>query len=155
MVGTVEFFYTPYALTDSGLISSLADTDYFASNYSWRNSGTISKTNIGAIYVNGVNKTSQTNISNVFKLGELHHVVIVFSDPISDAIKFNHSLYGAVPALFQNLALYPTEFDSTKALEHFNLYVGKSPTLITNTLATLTENSVTPYNNDWLVIQNV
>lgn len=155
LVGTMEFFYTPYALTDSGLVSSLADTEYFASNYSWRNSGTISKTNIGAIYVNGVNKTSQTNISNVFKVGELHHVVMVFSDPISDAIKFNHSLYGAVPALFQNLALYPTEFDSTKALEHFNIYIGKTPTTITNTLATLTENSVTPYNNDWLVIQNV
>ena len=155
LVSTMEFFYTPHELTDSGLIFSLADTDYYACNYSWRNSGTISKTNISAIYVNGVNKTSQTNISNVFKVGELHHVVIVFSDPISDAIKFNHSLYGAIPALFQNISLYPTEFNSTKALEHFNLYIGKTPTTITNSLVTLTENSVTPYNNDWLVVQNV
>ena len=152
---TVEFFYTPDALTDSGLISSLADTTYYASNYSWRNSGTVSKTNISAIYVNGVNKTSQTNVSNVFTAGELHHVLIVFSDPISDKIKFNHSLYGSVPALYQNIALYPDAFDSTSAQLHYNLYLGTASTVIDDSSFTLTENSVEYYNNDWLLYQTV
>lgn len=152
---TIEFFYTPDALTDSGLISSLSDTFYYASNYSWRNSGTISKTNISAIYVNGVNKTSQTNVSNVFTAGELHYVVIVFTAPISNAIKFNHSLYGSVPALYQNVILYETAFDSTAAQLHYDLYMGTNPTILDDSSFTVTENSVTPYNNDWLVYQTV
>ena len=152
---TIEFFYTPDALTDSGLISSLSDTTYFASNYSWRNSGTISKTNISAIYVNGVNKTSQTNVSNIFNDGELHHVIMVFTSPISSNIKFNHSLYGAVPALYQNIILYQTAFDSTAADLHYDLYMGTNPTILHDSSFTVTENSITPYNNDWLVYQTV
>jgi hypothetical protein len=152
---TVEFFYTPAALTDSGLISSLADTTYFASNYSWRNSGTVSKTNIAAIYVNGVNRTTQTSVTNVFTTGELHHVIIVFSDPISNNIKFNHSQYGAVSALYQNVALYEDAFDSTMAQLHYNLYMGLAATVIDDSSLTLTENSVEYYNNDWLLYQTV
>lgn len=151
---TVEFFYTPYALTNSGLISSSAGTGYYASNYSWA-SGTISKTNISAIYVNGVNKTSQTNVANVFTQGELHYVVIVFTAPISDAIKFNYSSSGAVPALYQNVILYETAFDSTAAQLHYDLYMGTNPTVLDDSSFTVTENSVTPYNNDWLVYQTV
>lgn len=154
LIKTIEFFYTPDALTDSKLISSLADTTYFASNYSWRNSGTISKTNVSAIYVNGLNKTSKTAVSDVFKVGELHHVVIVFSDPISDEIRFNHSLYGSVPALYQNITLYETQFDSTKAVQHYNLYTGDSATVLNDSSLTMTENAVEYYNNDWLVVQN-
>lgn len=155
LINTIEFFYTPDALTDSGLVSSLSDTTYFASNYSWRNSGTISKTNISAIYVNGVNKTSQTNVSNVFTQGELHHVVMVFTSPISSNIKFNHSLYGAVPALYQNIIMYQTAFDSTAADLHYDLYMGANPTILSDSSFTVTENSVTPYDNDWLVYQTV
>ncbi len=151
---TIEFFYTPYALTNSGLISSSAGTGYYASNYSWA-SGTISKTNISAIYVNGVNKTSQTNVANVFTQGELHYVVIVFTTPISDAIKFNYLASGAVPALYQNIILYETAFDSTDAQLHYDLYMGTSPTVLDDSSFTVTENSVTAYNNDWLVYQTV
>lgn len=154
LIKTIEFFYTPDALTDSKLVSSLADTTYFASNYSWRNTGTISKTNISAIYVNGLNKTSKTAVSDVFKAKELHHVVIVFSDPISDEIRFNHSLYGSVPALYQNITLYETQFDSTKAVQHYNLYTGDSATVLNDSSLTMTENAVEYYNNDWLVVQN-
>lgn len=157
-IGTVQFFYTPDALTDSGLISSSSTNGYTASSYSWRNSGTISKTNISAIYVNGINKTSETNVSNVFEQGQLHHVLIVFASNISGLIKFNYSQYGAVNALYQNIALYPSVFNSTKALAQYDLYRYKSiqTVLDSNTWSIqLTENSVTPYNNDWIVQQNV
>lgn len=157
-IGTLQFFYTPEALTDSGLISSSSTNGYTASNYSWRNAGTISKTNISAIYVNGINKTSETNVANVFETGQLHHVLIVFSSDISGVIKFNYSQYGAVNALYQNIAMYPSNFDSTKALAQYDLYRYKSiqEVLDSNTWSIqLTENSVTPYNNDWIVQQNV
>ena len=155
LVKTIEFFYTPYALTDSKLTSSLADTVYYASNYSWRNTGTVSKSNISAIYINGVDKTSQTSISNVFTVGELHHVVIVFSDPISNDISFNSSLYGAVPALYQNIAIYPSAFNSTKATEHYDLYMEKSAAIADDSSITVTEDGPQYYSNDWVVIQNI
>jgi hypothetical protein len=156
-VHTLEFFYTPYALTDSGLVSTISTGEYSASNYSWRNTGTISKTNISAIYVNDVNKTSETNVANVFKVGELHHVVIVFTSPVSGQLKFDYSLYGSVPGLFQNISLYPDEFTSLKATQHYHLYIyGSTSSVLDNNTAsmTVTENSVDYYDNDWIVIQN-
>jgi hypothetical protein len=157
-VRTLQFFYTPSSLTDSGLVNSIATGIYSASNYSWRNSGTISKSNISAIYVNGIDKTSETNVSNVFEVGQMHHVLVVLSSDISGAIKFNYSLYGAVEALYQNITLYPSAFNSTKSLAQYDLYRYKSiqEVLDSNTWSIqLTENSVTPYNNDWIVQQNV
>ena len=156
-VRTLEFFYTPYALTVSGLISTASGGSYAASNYSWSNVGAISKTNISAIYVNNVNKTAETNVSNIFKLGQMHHVVIVFTAAVSGQIKISHSSSGSVPALFQNLALYPSQFTLSKASEHHDLYIYGSTSTVADDNSpsiTVTENSVDYYDNDWVVIQN-
>jgi hypothetical protein len=156
-VSTLEFFYTPYALTVSGLISTASSGSYAASNYSWNGGGTISKTNISAIYVNNVDKSAETDVSNIFKLGQMHHVVIVFTAAVSGQIKISHSSSGSVPALFQNLALYPSQFTLSKASEHHDLYIyGSTSTVLDNDTAsmTVTENSVDYYDNDWIVIQN-
>ena len=156
-VKTLEFFYTPYALTVSGLISTTSSGSYAASNYSWSSIGAISKTNISAIYVNNVNKTAETNVANIFKLGQMHHVVIVFTAAISGQIKIAHSSSGSVPALFQNLSLYPSQFTLSKASEHHDLYIyGSTSTVVDDNSPsiTVTENSVDYYDNDWVVVQN-
>lgn len=144
-ISTIEFFYTPYELTSSGLISEDGGT-----NYSWTTS--VSKNNIASIHVNGVNKTSQTSISNIFKANQLHHVVITLSSPISGPIKFG---YPSVPALFQNIALYESQFTSNMAVDNYIMYISGSTTSINDSSLTVTENGVSVYNNDWLVIQNV
>ena len=157
-VGTIEFFYTPTSLSTSGLISTTSVNGYGSSNMSWNSSGAVSKTDISAIYVNGVNKTSETNISNIFKANELHHVIVVFASQVSGDIRFNYSLSGSVSALYQNIALYETQFDSAKALSHYDLYRYKAYRIVyddNSPSATLTENSVEYYNNDWLVIQSI
>ena len=155
-VRTLEFFYTPATLTDSGLISTTATNGYAASNISWHNSGAVSKTNISAIYVNGVNKTSQTNVSNIFRAGQLHHVLIVFGSAVSNDIRFNYSVYGSVSALYQYIALYETAFNSTQAAANYDLYIRKQSSSITDSsTTTMTEDGVESYNNDWIVIQNV
>jgi hypothetical protein len=153
-ISTIEFFYTPSALTNSALVSTVSG-DGAASNYSWVTAGSISKTNIAAIYVNGVDKTSQTSISNVFTAGEIYHVVIVYTSAVSDAIKFNHSSAGAVSALYQNIALYPTAFNSTKVIEHYDLYMEKSAAIADDSSITVTEDGPQYYSNDWVVIQNI
>lgn len=155
-ISTLEFFYTPAALTDSGLLSSTATNGYAASNISWHNSGAVSKTNISALYVNGVNKTTETNVSGIFKVGQLHHVIVVFGSAISSDIRFNYSQYGSVSALYQYISLYQTAFNSTQATNNYNLYISKQSASITDTsVTTLTEDGVSSYNNDWLVVQNV
>jgi hypothetical protein len=154
-VRTVEFFYTPTAFTDSGLVSSASTGGFAASNYSWRNTGTVEKTNVSAIYVNGVDKTSQTAISNVFTAGQLHHVVIVYTDAISSDIKFNYSSYGATASLYQNVAIYESAFDVTKAAQHYSLYTSRSIEVTDDSSLTLTEDGVEVYNNDWVVIQSI
>jgi len=155
-VQTIEFFYTPYTLTDSGIISTQATNGYAASAYYWHNVGGISKTNISAIYVNGVNKTSETNVSNVFRVGQLHHVLIVFGSAVGEEIRFNYSLYGSVPASYQNIAIYDTQFNSTLAAQHYDYYRRRSSSSITDSsTTTLTEDGVEAYNNDWIVIQSI
>lgn len=155
LIGTLEFFYTPESLTEGGLVSSESGVNYYTSSYSWGNTGTINKTNILAIYVNGTDKTNQTNVSGVFQAGELHHVIIAYSAPISDKITFNYTANGSVPALYQNVIMYESIFTSTVAGEHYDLYMGRSSTVLNDSALTMTENSVTPYNNDWLVYQTV
>jgi hypothetical protein len=153
-ISTVEFFYTPSSLSNSGLVSSVLGTGA-ASDYSWITAGTVSKTNIAAIYINGTNKTSQTNISNVLTPEEIHHVVIVYTSPISGGLKFNSSALGSTLATYQNIALYPTVFNSTKVSEHYGLYTQRSISVADDSSVTLTENGTSVYNNDWLVIQNI
>jgi hypothetical protein len=154
LISTVEFFYTPSALSNSGLVSSISGTGA-ASNYSWITAGTVSKTNVAGIYVNGVNKTSQTLISNLFSAGEIYHVVIVYTSPISGALKFNSSAAGSVSSTYQNIALYQTAFDATKVSQHYSLYTQRSISLADDSSITMTENGTFVYNNDWLVIQNI
>jgi hypothetical protein len=151
LIYTIEFFYTPSSLSNSGLISSAIPV----SNYSWITAGTISNTSVSAIYINGINKTSQTNISNVLTTGEMHHVVIVYSSPRTGVLKFNSSTLGSTSATYQNIALYPTAFDSTKVSEHYALYTQRSISVADDSSITLTEDGTSVYNNDWLVIQNI
>jgi hypothetical protein len=154
-IQTLEFFYTPDSYNDSGLVSSTSTNGYTASNFSWRNSGTISKSNISKIYVNNVDKTSQTNVSNVFVLGQPHHVVIEYASPISGDLTFNYSLYGGIQGQFKNIAIYEKAFTAQEVETHFELYTGKPVETLTESAITLTELSVEYYNNDWIVLQSI
>ena len=154
-IQTLEFFYTPDSYNDSGLVSSTSTNGYTASNFSWRNSGTISKSNISKIYVNNVDKTSQTNVSNVFVLGQPHHVVIEYASPISGDLTFNYSLYGGIQGQFKNIAIYEKAFTAQEVETHFELYTGKPVETIIESAITLTEQAVEYYNNDWIVLQSI
>ena len=156
-VGTLEFFYTPSSLNDNGLIAVASTNGYSAASIYWHNLGTISKSNISKIYVNGVDKTSETNVLDLFEAGEMYHVVIVFASDVSGQIKFGDSIYGSVPALFQNIALYENLYTQADVTENYDLYRFGSYTTVNENGANMSmqvvENSVNYYNNDWLVYQ--
>lgn len=145
---SIEFFYTPSSILKSLLISS-AGTEF-----SWADSGSISKTNISKIYVNGEDKTAQSNISNVLNSGYLNHIVIVFQAPISGDLVFNYKSTGSKKGLYQHITLYRDALDQNKAITHYNLYTGRSVYTSTASAMSVTEGSAEIYNNDWIVIQN-
>lgn len=151
---SIEFFYTPYNLSKSLLISSVVDGDGTASEYSWNTNGSINKTNIESIYVNGVDVSSETLISNIFIVNNIHHVVINFTDPIYGTVTINHQVSGSVKALYQYMSFYQNLLDYNKIINHYNLYTSKQSYQTSGSYMALSENSINLYNNDWLVIQN-
>jgi len=145
---SIEFFYTPSSILKSLLISSTG------TEFSWADSGSISKTNISKIYVNGEDKTAQSNISNVLNSGYLNHIVIVFQAPISGDLVFNYKSTGSKKGSYQHITLYRDALDQNKAITHYNLYTGRSVYTSTASAMSVTERSPEIYNNDWIVIQN-
>ena len=151
---SLEFFYTPSTINNGGLVKSTSGSGYSSSNFSW-SSGTISKTNIAKIYVNGVDKSTQTDIHNIFAKDQMYYVVITFTNPISGRIDINYSTSGAISALYQNIAIYDYALTLSQVVEHFNLYLGNATVSLSNSLMTMTENSFNYYNYDWTVVQNI
>lgn len=139
---SIETFYTPESLQAGSIIEGL----------SWNGAGTLSKTNISAIYINGQNKTSQTLVSGLFTPEQLHHVVLVFNSPLTESIVFNQ---GSNEALFQYIAIYESQLDAGTAQAHYDMWVDNVSTIADGGSLSLTENSINYYNNDWVVIQNI
>jgi hypothetical protein len=154
-VSTLEMFFTPSDLTANTLFDVASDGPYTASKYSWTNGGTITKTNVSKIYVNGVDRTSQTNISNVFLADNLHHIVLVLTQPCSGILKFNYSTSGGPSSLYKNIAIYDYQMAEALILEHYGSYIARPNASVSDTSFTLTESAPKAYNNDWVVIQTI
>lgn len=154
-IQTVEFFFTPSDLTENCLIFSSSQGGYSAAKLSWNNSGTISKTNISAIYINGVDKTFSTNVSDLFKAGDLAHIVIVTSSPITGPLGFNYFNSGGPSSLYQYISYYSEAFNESKAVNHYNMHIGRSVVSADDSSLTLTENSINFYNIDWQVTKSI
>lgn len=146
-VKSLEVFYTPNGTGSFGLISATG------TGYSWNASGVISKLNINKIYVNGVDRTSSTNISSWLTDGHPHHIVLVFDSSISGSISFNNNSSNG--HLYNNLAIYKKTLTQAIVTEHYNFYVGKPSATAQESAFTLTELTPKYYNNDWIVIQTV
>ena len=153
-IKTVEFFLTLSDLTSNSILSSTNNGMYGLVEYSWANNGTITKSNISAIYVNGIDKTSQTSISSVFTANELYHVMIVTDFAITGDILFNHASTGGPSSLYQYISSYPAPFLAPMAVSNYNMHIGKAAIVLDDSSMTLTESSVEFYDNDWIVLQN-
>ena len=161
-IKTVEMFFTPKNLNKNCLLYSEYNSNIIS--YLWSNSGAITKSNISAIYVNGVNRTSATNISSFLQQDEICHVVLCLNQPISGDIWFNvkvaNNLWtnGGGKNLYKNITLYPTQFSAQNAQNHYYLYTDRASVVALdsqNNSIALTEESVEAYDNDWIVIKSV
>jgi len=151
-VKSLEMFFTPLTLASNTLIYA---SDPSTTRLAWNGSGAVSKANIAKIYVNGVDVSNQTNISNYLNAEEPHHIVIIFTQPVTGLIKFNYETTGGPSNLYKNVAIYEKELTQSLVDTHFKLYTGRPASSITETSFDLTENAVESYNDDWVVLQSV
>jgi hypothetical protein len=150
-INTVEMFFTPK--------TTGANTLFFdpttSTKYAWDGSGTVSKASISKLYVNGVDKTSQTNISNFLVAGEPHHIVLVFSSAVTGTLQFNYQTSGGPDNLYNNIAIYNRTLTQTDVSTHFDLYCGRPTSTTTDPAIDLTELAPEYYDNDWIVLQSI
>ena len=156
-VKAIEFFFTPETLSSGYLLS--ATTDSGPAYFSWASGGAVSKSKVEAIYINGVDRTSATNISTHILAGEPHHVFIELTDFASGDIWFNVKVDGSTWSnplprnLYQNIALYNKDFTSAEAILHYNLYTGNTPHIADDSSMSVTELEHFTYSNDWVAIK--
>lgn len=133
---TIEMFFTPRE--GKNILFSSA-----AVSFSWTNAGTITKSGISAIYINGINRTTSTNVSDFFLSGVSHHVLIVLS-AAATAIKLNQNQSGSEYGgsnTYSNLAFYETPFTASEALKNYNLYCSDNSFVVQDPGITFSENA--------------
>jgi hypothetical protein len=107
------------------------------------------------VYINNVDVSSATNISNYLVEEEPHHIVLIFTTPVTGSLQFNYESTGGPSNLYKNIATYETELTAGQVETHFELYTGKPVETIIEPSITLTELASEYYNNDWVVIQSI
>jgi len=133
---TIEMFFTPRE--GKNILFSSA-----AASFSWTNAGAITKSGISAIYINGINRTTSTNVSDFFLSGVSHHVLIVLS-AAATAIKLNQNQSGSEYGgsnTYSNLAFYETPFTASEALKNYNLYCSDNSFVVQDPGITFSENA--------------
>jgi len=150
-INTVEMFFTPKTTGANTLFYD----PITSTKYAWNGSGTVSKASISKVYVNGVDKTSQTNISNFLVAGEPHHIVLVFNSSVTGALQFNYETSGGPDNLYNNIAIYNRTLTATDVDTHFDLYCGRPATSVEDPAINVTGLEPIYYDNDWVVIQSI
>jgi hypothetical protein len=150
-IKSVEMFFTPLTLAANTLFYASSPS---ATRLAWNGSGVVSKANIAKIYVNNIDVTNQTNISSYLVAEEPHHIVIVFTTPVTGTLQLNYESTGGPSNLYKNITTYEKELTSGIVETHFELYTGRAVSTLTEPEITLTESDVISYNNDWIVLQS-
>jgi hypothetical protein len=154
-VHAVEMLFTPSTSAANTLIYIPAASGVPETKYAWNGSGTVSKANILSIFVNGVDRSSETNISSFLVEEETHYIAIVFNLPILGDIQFNYLVSGGPTCLYNNIAVYPEDTAHQTLIDHYGLYIGKPSVSVSDPSISVTEKPFKAYNNDWIVLQSI
>lgn len=145
---SVEFMFNPSGLGQTCLL------DLGGARYSWSGAGSITKTGISSIYVNGVNLYSQTSISNVFNPDIWHHVVITLSADQTDTLYLNQSKTGTLIGSdnsFAHLGIYDYDM-SAKAISHYKHLISRVSESTLSDSISIGSDSYSGYNVDKVVL---
>ena len=136
-VNSVELIFTPQ-YDQNVLVSGASQI------YEWTLSGAITNTGISSIYVNGINRTSETNVWDFMTVNTPHHIVINFTTAAT-SIKFNQNQNDSKSGLghmYNNVAVYENALSVNSILNHHLLYTGNTINLISDTSFSISESSL-------------
>ncbi|MGA1049117.1 MAG: hypothetical protein ACO3UU_14000, partial [Minisyncoccia bacterium] len=110
---------------------------------SWASNGTITKSNISNLYINGQDISSATNISSYLNIDEPNYILIKTSANISGQIWFNTKSENNVRSgslannIYNLICLY--ESSSINHLTNYNFYIGNEKISVSDSGITITE----------------
>jgi hypothetical protein len=133
-VNAVEVIFTPQ-YNQNVLVSGASKI------YEWNSAGVVTKTGIASIYVNGIDRTSATNVWDFFVVDTPHHIVINFTS-LTTSIKLNQNQNDSKSGLghmYNNLAVYQNSLSANTILNHYLLYTGNTVKEINDTSFTILE----------------
>lgn len=132
---TVEVIFTPTG----------GENVLFSSNtkiFEWNTAGVINKSGISAVYVNGVDHTSSTNVSSFLTNGAPHHIILVLNSQATSNTRFNYNQDGSKSGgsnSYSNIAIYPDALTSLQAEVHYKLYTKQYVVSIADTSFSVSE----------------
>jgi len=156
-INYLEMIFCPKSLSSGYLFYN--KTDGVESSLYWATNGTITKTNISNLYVNGQDITSQNNISNYLYVDEPNYILIKSSSEMTGQIWINGKQDGGNRSgvldnnTYQNIAIY--DLESVDHLKHYNLYIGKDIIEASDSVIQITEEAVKTYSRDRVLLNNI
>lgn len=149
-VRTLELIYTPGKLNN--ILFSINSKAFL-----WDEFGDITSNGVSKIYVNGVDITGNSNLSEYLIPGYPHHIVCVLASNETSPIKFNsNGILSGSDTLFSNIAIYDYALPETQILEHYQMYIGSNIKIVNqdsmslNEMSTGNDNSpYSLYDIDW------
>ena len=136
-VSCIEMIYTPQ-YNENVLFSGAAK------KYEWNSAGAVTKTGISSIYVNGIDRTADTNVWNFLVVDTPHHIVINFTSS-DTSIKLNQNQNDTKSGLghmYNNVAVYENALSLNTIANHYLLYTGNTVNQINDTSFSLIESSL-------------
>jgi hypothetical protein len=135
-VSCIELIYTPQ-YNENVLFSGAVK------KYEWNSAGAVTKTGISSIYVNGIDRTTETNVWSFLVVDTPHHIVINLTSS-DTSIKFNQNQNDTKSGLghmYNNVAVYESALSTNTIANHYLLYTGNTVKQINDTSFELAESS--------------
>lgn len=155
---TLEMIYRAGIVPEIGIISENCLVSCGDTEYAWDPTGLISYNNISGIYVNGIFSNLSSSANQLFETGEIYHIVLVFSQPITGKIFINSTdnwTVGGIGNSYSNIAIYDTALSQGQIEKHYLLYTGRDLAQSNITSIAMTETGVFAYDYDWRVVKSV
>jgi len=156
-INYLEMIFCPKSLSSGYLFYN--KTNGVETSLSWAPNGTITKTNVSNLYVNGQDITSQNNISDYLYVDEPNYILIKSSSEMTGQIWINGKQDGGNRSgvldnnTYQNIAIYDSE--SIDHLKHYNLYIGKDIIEANDSVIQITEEAIKTYSRDRVLLNNI
>lgn len=155
-IRSLEMVFVPEAIGSGYLFYNKTNSVEYS--LSWASNGTILKSNVSGLYINGQDASSATNISEYINVGEPNYILIKTSLAISGQIWINtksdnNVRSGTLPNNLYNIIAIYEGIDIDHSI-NYSFYTGDHILSANDSAVTLTDMGPKAYDFDWVVLDN-